>query len=162
VAVVALAAGCYAGAGAQAAMSLIHRDSWKWVEMLGSGATYALVAVMVAGMQRLFLSRDERARRAMIQRALTAGELPSDAQPEPSRTTLAQTVGELRQVRWVTAALLLPIAGLVAAAAVVTNGNAPGVWVLAVALAAFVVVPLRWLSRRAERAEGLLARLDVA
>lgn len=163
VAVAALVAGGYAGAGAQAADGLIARESWGWVEMLARGALYALMAALITWLRRsgLGLSQDQREGAAEVRAALASGALPVGARPGAWRRAVAHEVSELRRSRWIGGVLAMLIAALVAVAAVVANDNARPVWALAIVLAAFAVVPVRWLTRRADRAEALLARLNT-
>ena len=88
---------------------------------------------------------------------MATGDLPPDARRQAWATLLEGEIRELAQSRWVTIVLALSLAGLVVAAPVVNDD--PEVWALAAGLTAFVVVPLRWLARRKERAEALLVRV---
>jgi hypothetical protein len=92
----------------------------------------------------------------MVRDALATGELPEQRNPAAWHRALTEERREARQGRWAVGTLTSLTAVLVA------GGAAAGgwaVWLLAVALAAFGVVPFRWLTRRAARADELLARL---
>jgi hypothetical protein len=155
---VALTAGIYVGAVTQAVHGLFAGDRWSWAAMSAAAAAYGVAVALVPAMQRFFGTRDVREGRALVRHALDEGRLPPDAWPVPWRAALIAAAEELRQARW-TGAFLVLIGGLVAAATVVANNSAPELWVLAVVLIGFAAVPVRWLTRRAQRAEALLAQL---
>ena len=161
--VVALAGSCYAAAGREAAVGLLRRTEWNWAEVAVYAGVWVLGIGAFAGMLRAgwLPSWGDRDGRAMLQTALETGELPPGARPAAWRRLLMQELDEARHGRWVAGFFMAGVAVLVVAAAVVVNDNAWTLWVLAVGLGAFVVVPVRSLSGRAERAEALLARLDV-
>ena len=152
----------YVGAGNQAIRSLIGRDPWNWLELLLHGGAWALGMGIVAVMLRAgwIPSWGDAEGRAMLRDALRTGELPPGARPEAWRRLLKQEVDETRQLRCLGVSLLALNAVLVAVAAAVVNDNAWTLWALAVALGALLVIPVRRLGVRAERAEALLARLD--
>jgi len=155
---VALSAGVYFGAVSQAVHGLFAGERWDWVAMSAGAAIYAVVVALIPALQRFFGTQDVREGRALVRQALDDGRLPPDARPDPWRAALTAEAGELRQARW-TGAVLVLIGVLVAGAAVVANDNGPAVWALAVVLVAFALVPVRWLTRRAEQADALLARV---
>ena len=142
---VGLAVGAYAAAGAQATESLSSGEPWNWGGMLARWAGYAVLGAVLDGLTRsgVFLSPDQRDGRAVVAAALRTGELADGATPDAWRAVLV-------------------LSQLVAVAAVVENDSAPGLWALALALAAFVVVPLGWLGGRRRRVRALLAQLDAA
>jgi hypothetical protein len=159
---VALVGGCYQGAWVQSALGLIHHEPWNWAEMALRGGTWAIgmagfLAIQAAGW---FFPPDEREGRAMVERALAAGELPPIARVDAWRPVLAREIRELRLGRRIVVPFMLLVAAFVAASAV-ANDNDPGVWALAIALGGFAGVPLRWFSVRQQRAEALLARVPA-
>ena len=155
--VVALSVGLYAAAGAQATRSLSSGDPWDWGDTLYRWVLYTVLGAVVVGFTRsgVFGSPDQRARRAELRAALRTGELPAGADPDAWRPRLVAEEREFRRARWAVLALTQLVAVLVAAAAVVRNDNAPGVWALAVVLSVFVVVPLRWCTGRLRRLREL-------
>ena len=159
---VVLAGSCYLAARQEAAVGLLRRAEWNWAEMAVYGGVCALGMAAVAGMQRVgwLPARGDRDCRAMLQTALETAQLPSGARPDAWHRLVRQEADEARQGRRLAAGLMGLVAVLVAVAAVVANDNAWTLWALAVALGAFVVVPVRALRRREERARALLARLD--
>lgn len=160
---VVLVGACYVGAGNQAVRSLIGRDAWNWLESLLYAGVWALGMGVVAGLLRAgwLPSRGDAEGRAMLEDALRTGELPPGARRDAWHRLLDQEVEEARQLRLLSLFFMPLNAVLVAAAAAVANDDAPELWLLAVALGAFVVVPARALRRRAEQARTLLARLDA-
>ena len=164
VVVVALVAGCYAAAGAQATRSLSSGDPWDWGETLFRWILYAVMGTVIGALTRLgpVGASDKRAERAALRTALRTGELPDGVGPDAWRALLAAEDREYRRARWAVLVLFQLIAVLVAAAAVVVNDSAPGVWALALTLAVLVVVPLGWLAGRRRRVRTLLAHLDTA
>ena len=154
----------YAAAGAQATSSLSSGDAWDWSETLHRWALYAVLGTVIGGLTRMgpVGAPDERAERAAIRAALRTGRLPDGVGPDTWRALLAAEDRECRRARWAVLVLSQLIAVLVAVGAVVANDSAPGAWALALALAAFVVVPLRWLGDRLSRVRALLAQLGAA
>ena len=157
-----IAAGAtYVGAGQGAARALLRSEAWDWAGMFLYGGIWAITMVAVAGALQAgwFPAPREAAGRDLVCSAIDTGALPDDARPEAWRRALAEELRQLRQSRWVAGALMLLVAACVAAAAVGTGD--PLVGVLAAGLAGFTALPDRWLSRRAGRAEALLARVDA-
>jgi hypothetical protein len=132
--------------------------------MFLSGGVWSIAMAGVAGAQRAgwFPSWGDPEGRKMLREALSTGELPPGARPDAWRRLVRQDLDDARQGRWFAGLFMALVAVLVAVAAVLENDNAWTLWVLAVGLAAFIAVPVRSLSRRAERAQKLLARLDAA
>ena len=161
-AVVALAAGGYAAAGATASRSLLREEPWDWVRLLVNWALYAFLAVVVGRVvrSRLFLTYDDREARIALGEAIRTGELPAGAERDVWRARLAAEHRQFRRARWALPALTQLVALLVAAAALAADEEAAGVWALAVALSASVVVPLRWWRGRLRRVQELQVRLE--
>jgi hypothetical protein len=160
---VSLVGGCYAAACGEALAVLIRRTEWNWVEVglhvgLGALGIAAAVGLQRAGWLPAWGDRDGR---AMLQTALETGAVPAGARTDAWRRLLRQEADDARQGRWLAAAFMAPVAVLVAAAALVAKDGTWTLWALAVVLAGFTPIPVRWLARRQQRAEALLARLDA-
>ncbi len=81
--------------------------------------------------------RTGRARRErLVAPAMRAGVLPPDPEPDVWRRALTAEVREWNGQRWVAGVFAGVGAGLIGAAAVVANDNAPGVWLVATLVAA--------------------------
>ncbi|RZU33760.1 hypothetical protein [Blastococcus saxobsidens] len=160
---IALTGASYVGAWQQAVRSLLEPEQgWNWplVLLYGGGYAVAMVLFFIAERAGWFEDEDEAAARAIVRRALATGELPPDGSPAAWRARLEAELHAARVGRWGVAVTGLGIAAATAAAAVVLGD--PVVGLLAAGLAGFVVVPVRWFSRRLARAEELLARVGSA
>lgn len=160
-AVVIAVGALYVGSGWAALAALLHGKPWEWTEVLLHGGGFAAGMAVFAGVYSALRRRaedsDYRQGRAVVERALVSGVLPDGFDPDAWRRVLAEAGWSERQNRWPVAGLMMLIALLTAVAAL--RGHDWVVGVLAVALAAFVVVPFRWFTQRMERADALLAEL---
>ena len=162
----AVAMGIFAGAVHQAVRGVIGGEPWHWGLMALHVALWAVVwppalwlvgravdrgrlPVNPSGAVRLRQSR-------LVRPALAAGVLPPDADPEVWRRALRAEVQEESGQKWLALVFGVLGAGLVGAAAVLANGNDPGVWLVAVVVAAGGGVVHRWSTRRLEIARRLL------
>lgn len=148
---------------------LLSRERWNWAEM----AVYALaVGLVMPWAWRLGWMAAERgwvpqnpsaavrARRSkLVAPALRAGSLPPDADPNEWRPALRTAAQESNGQRWLCVALAVLGGGLIGAAAVVANDNAPGVWAVAVLVAAEGMVGFRLWSARLRVAQRLHAQI---
>jgi hypothetical protein len=146
-------------AGVQQAVSgLIGGDRWNWAEMAVAVVLYAVLLpclweVLARGRARGWWPRNPagqvRERRSdLVTRAVRAGAVPADVGPAAWRRALDRELRELRDERWLGIGFAVLGVGLIAAAAVVADDNSPGVWAVAVVVAAEGVAVDRWNARR--------------
>ncbi len=150
--------GAVYGPGLQAFEVLSDDGTWSWAEVASRSAFFAVaMAVLTVVVRRYSQDTQER---DTVARVLSAGALPSGAEPEQWAGRLRVARYRLQSDRTAACAFSVLLAALVGAAALQSAGPDVGVWLyVAALLGAGVVLTVRQ-HRRLRTAERLSAELE--